>query len=202
MSAVITSPRTGDNIGIIAGGNVAVNVLYGYLAASNLQCFVDADPGPIYNLSGTGQQLSMVPCTLAAGNHMNVPVHAKTNGGISDTQTVTITVRPKPPGSPQATATTIPEPVTRLTAGAGPIQYLLRDDFAPDVAYLICAAHELTLTGDPPQTVDGVFIRRGDCPSWAALLTVPNNPNVAYFARIIEYDANDNQLSKQTVVLN
>jgi hypothetical protein len=204
MPAQIIAPRQGDTITIPTGGSVSVHVLYSYPdhPTSTLRCFVDADADADSQHANNGLHVGNVTSTKPIGVHVSVNVQAKTNGIVSDTQTITLVVV----GSMMTTTVERTHPPTTANCpapGHGPIGYRIRGPFDPKVKYLVCVAHELT--ADPtvaPVPVDGVTIVKGpNATEWRCDVTIPNALNRAYIARVIEFDAFDRPLRWQTAVL-
>jgi hypothetical protein len=201
--ARILAPRTGDTVTIPVGGTVSVTAWYSYAVSSTLQCSVDTDhdAGPMF--TGTNIDPGKVVCTKAANTYTNVPVTILTNGTLPYDDTQAITLKVVAPQIEAVVNRVNPLPPAALPApGTGPIQYIVSDNFAAGVAYVVCVAQELDLnTAIAPLPVDGVWIRNNN-PTWAGLLTIPNNVGKMYTARIIEFDANDVILNYSTVILS
>lgn len=211
MPANIISPLSGDRPSIPVGGSITIYVAYNFAAATTFKGHVDSDVGGAVTVSGSGTTSTSVACTKGAGMYPNVPVHIKDASGSPtfDTETLT-TLRvfgspppPPVPPTPVAQRAAPAAPAPKPAAGTGPISYILRDNFAAGVAYIVCVAHEMTADPtDPRVPVDGVLIRNGGATAWAGLVTVPNQPDKVYVARLIEFDATDTELGRQTVVLD
>jgi hypothetical protein len=174
-------------------GHVTVSVLYDYGQQSNLQCFVGDDHDQAVSLQDFGIHIGAVPCSKAPGTY-HIQVIAKTNGNTDDTQEVIKVVGAIPELEVQ--------PISSLQAGQ-PKQCLIRGKMKQGSAYVVCSVYELTLDfRKPPKVVDGVFAYRNVDGTWGVTVRVPNCQKCGYYARIIEFDAYDNIVSKQTVVLN
>jgi hypothetical protein len=202
MPAQIIKPRTGDPVKVSAGGTVPVTVFYNYAATSSLQCFVDTDYDMSVSVSGINLHTGLVPCSKGAGTYWNVPVRIETNGAHEHEQIVTKSVLPATTCITVQRVNPAP-PAEKAAPGAGPMFYLLGGQLHPNAAYVVCVAHELTADpNDAPVPVDGAFSLPLFGRTWLALLRIPNRVGKVYIARIMEFDANDNEVNRDTEVLN
>lgn len=196
--ARLLAPLTGDTVTVTAGGSVLVTASYFYSPSAALQCFVGTDTDGPATLSLKGVHNGVVTCSKAAGTYNNVPVRIETNGAQDDSQTITKVVAAA--AYAPAAQQTAPPPPAPLPPPGVPVKFIVFGAAVANAAYVVLVAHAVPAVG-ARFPVDGVFLIPGAGGNWGGEVVVPNLPNFNYVARIIQFDANDNVLRKNTVVL-
>jgi hypothetical protein len=198
MPARILAPLDGDTVSAIAGGNVTVYSSYMYGAIAQLKSHVGGASHPAVSLWGGGRHFGAVPHGLAAGQHV-VSVRVESNGNPDDTQNnIKVDVTPGV-FEVMAQRTSPPEPDPLPPPGV-PVEFIILGAALPNTAYLAVVAYSVPLVG-ARTVVGGVLAIPLADKSWAVGITVPNAPNFGYIARVIQFDATDVVVRKNTVVL-
>lgn len=204
MPARILAPLPTDQVTIPLGGSVPVTVRYDYTALSNLQCFVAAYPGSTTQHFGRDFHDTVVPFGGAAGTHSDQVVKVQTNG-VDEPRTHAITVIVEaPPVQEFATQAnrSVPAAPAPLPPVGVPIRYIVFGTAEADVAYLAVVLSAWPDGAANKTPLGGVLAMPAADRTWAVELIVPNAANTSYLARVIRFDADDNDLRRKTLVLH